>query len=91
MSTNYHPTLVVGLRKSEIKRKDIDDLIENDTLNIFKRYEGDPDPVVGFVLYTGTRIIEQNGLILFNIEKHKEQFHKITQQEANLILCTDFH
>lgn len=91
MSTNYHPVLAVGLLKSEITREDLDDLIYHETVQTFQEGDGDDNPVVGFALYKGYQTIEDNGLIVYNIQKLKDQFYKIFQQEAELHLCLDWY
>lgn len=91
MSTNYYPVLAVGLLKSEITRKDLDDLIYHETVHHFQEGDSDDNPVVGFALYKGYQIIQDNGLIVYNIQKLKDQFYKIFQQEAELHLCLDWY
>lgn len=91
MSSNYYPVLAVGLFRSEITREDIEDLIDNDTLTSFTGGDNDEDPVIGFKLYRGYQVIEDNGLIVFKIQKLKDQFEKITGQQAEVILCLDWY
>lgn len=91
MSSYYYPVLAVGLLRSEITREDIDDLIDNDTLTSFTEGDNDDNPVIGFKLYKGYQVIEDNGLIVFKIQKLKDQFEKITGQQAEIHLCLDWH
>ena len=91
MSTNYSPVLAVGLLKSEIAREDLDDLISHDTVHSFQEGDSDTNPIIGFPLYCGTQQIQDNGLIVFNIQKLKDQFYKIFQQEAELHLCLHWY
>lgn len=91
MSTNSNPVLAVGLLKSEITREDLDDLIYHETVQAFREGDSDDNPVVGFVLYRGTKKIQDNGLIVYNIQKLKDQFYKIFQQDAELHLCLDWY
>lgn len=91
MSSYYYPVLAVGLFRSEITRQDIDNLVDNETIDSFRDGDNDEDPIIGFKLYKGQQSIEDNGLIVFKIQKLKEQFEKITGQQAEIILCLDWY
>jgi len=91
MSSYYYPVLAVGLFRSEITRQDIDNLVDNETIDSFRDGDNDEDPVIGFKLYKDSQSIEDNGLIVFKIQKLKDQFEKITGQQAEIILCLDWY